>query len=96
LVKPPFAGKLSGFTLLFEALVLMLAPQMPFAAVARIVAISAYRVPAICRSYVALALETAEFSAVKALAIDKTSRARGLIAGKLDFRAVNPHAPQPT
>lgn len=28
LVKPPFAGKLSGFTLLFEALVLMLAPQM--------------------------------------------------------------------
>jgi hypothetical protein len=36
-VKPPFAGKLSGFTLLFEALVLMLAAQMPFAAVARIV-----------------------------------------------------------
>ncbi len=27
LVKPPFAGKLSGFTLLFEALVLMLAPE---------------------------------------------------------------------
>jgi Helix-turn-helix domain of transposase family ISL3 len=36
LVKPPFAGKLSGFTLLFEALVLILARQMPFAAVARI------------------------------------------------------------
>lgn len=77
LVKPPFAGKLSGFTLLFEALVLMLAPQMPFAAVARIVGISAHRVLAICRRYVALALEAADFSDVKALAIDETSRAKG-------------------
>ncbi|HAZ61512.1 MAG TPA: ISL3 family transposase, partial [Gammaproteobacteria bacterium] len=77
LVKPPFAGKLSGFTLLFEALVLMLAPQMPFAATARIVGISDHRVTAICRRYVALALELADFSQVKALAIDETSRARG-------------------
>ena len=77
LVQPPFAGKLSGFTLLFEALVLMLSAQMPFAAVARIVAISPYRVLAICHRYVALALEAADFSAVKALAIDETSRARG-------------------
>lgn len=77
LVKPPFAGHLSGFTLLFEALVLMLAPQMPFAATARIVGISDHRVTAICRRYVALALELADFSQVKALAIDETSRARG-------------------
>ena len=33
-VEPDWVGKLSGFTLLFEALVLMLAQQMPFAAVA--------------------------------------------------------------
>lgn len=77
LVKPPFAGKLSGFTLLFEALVLMLAPQMPFAAVARIMGISAYRVLAICRRYVSLALQAADFSDVTALAIDETSRAKG-------------------
>jgi transposase len=70
LVKPPFAGKLSGFTLLFEALVLMLARQMPFAAAARIVGLSPYRVLAICRRYVALALQAADFSQVKALAID--------------------------
>ena len=76
-VDPPWAGKLSGFTLLFEALVLMLAPQMPFAAVARIVGISAYRVLAICRRYVELALEAADFSDVTALAIDETSRAKG-------------------
>jgi transposase len=77
LVKPPFAGRLSGFTLLFEALVLMLAPQMPFAAVARVMGICAHRVRAICRRYVALALQAADFSQVKALAIDETSRARG-------------------
>jgi transposase len=76
LVKPPFAGRLSGFTLLFEALVLMLAPEMPFAAVARIVGISPHRVMAICRRYVALALADADFSDVTALAIDETSRAR--------------------
>ena len=75
LVRPPFAGKLPGFTLLFDALVL--APQMPFASVARIAGISAYRVLAIRRRYVTLALEAADLSAVKALAIDETSRARG-------------------
>ena len=77
LVKPPFAGKLSGFTLLFEALVLMLAPQMPFAAVARIVGISPHRVLAICKRYVSLAVTQAYFGNVRALAIDETSRARG-------------------
>ena len=76
-VKPPFAGKLSGFTLLFEALVLMLARQMPFAAVSRICGISSYQAQTICERYVELALERADFSQVKALAIDETSRAKG-------------------
>lgn len=76
-VAPGFEGKLSGFTLLFEALVLLLAQQMPFAAVARLAGISAHRVTAICSRYVELALATADFSEVTALAIDETSRARG-------------------
>ena len=77
LVEPDFAGRLSGFTLLFEALILMLAQQMPVAAVARIVGESARRVMAVCERYVHLALSLADFSDVKALAIDETSRARG-------------------
>jgi transposase len=77
LVEPQFAGRLSGFTLLFEALILMLAQQMPFAAVARIAGESAYRVLQVCKRYVELALAQADFSDVKALAIDETSRARG-------------------
>src|SRR5438876_4811636 len=77
LVEPDFAGRLSGFTLLFEALILMLAQQVPFAAGARIVGESAYRVMEVCNRYVELALEQADFSDVKALAVDETSRARG-------------------
>jgi transposase len=48
-IDPDFAGRLSGFTLLFEALILMLAQQMPFRAVGRIVGESEYRVLALCR-----------------------------------------------
>ena len=76
-VEPPWAGKLSGFTLLFEALVLMLCQQMTFAAAARLVGESRHRVAAICERYVELALAQADFSAVHELAIDETSRARG-------------------
>jgi len=76
-VEPPWAGKLSGFTLLFEALVLMLCQQMSFAAAARLVGESRHRVAAICERYVELALAQADFSAVSELAIDETSRARG-------------------
>jgi transposase len=77
LVEADFAGRLSGFTLLFEAMILMLAQQMPFAAVARIVGESAHRVMAVCERYVEIALGLSDFSQVKALAIDETSRARG-------------------
>jgi len=76
-VEPPWAGKLSGFTLLFEALVLMLCQQMTFAGAARLVGESRHRVAAICERYVALALAQADYSAVHELAIDETSRARG-------------------
>jgi transposase len=76
-VEPDWAGKLAGFTLLFEALILTLAREMPFAAVARVVGLSWHRVAAICKRYVDLALDQADFSQVKRLAADETSRARG-------------------
>jgi transposase len=76
-IEPPWAGKLSGFTLLFEALVLMLCQQMTFAGAARLVGESRHRVAAICERYVELTLAQADFSEVCDLAIDETSRARG-------------------
>jgi transposase len=76
-VEPPWAGKLAGFTLLFEALVLMLCQQMTFAAAARLVGETRHRVATICQRYVELALAQVDFSEVRELAIDETSRARG-------------------
>ena len=77
LVEPDWVGKLAGFTLLFEALVLTLCREMPFAAVARLVNLSWHRVAAICGRYVDLALTEADFSEVARLAVDETSRAKG-------------------
>jgi transposase len=77
LIEPGWAGKLSGFTLLFEALVLTLCRQMPFAAVARLVGESWHRVVAICDRYVELALAKADLSKLTMLAIDETSCRRG-------------------
>ena len=77
LVEPDFAGRLNGFTLLFEALILMLAGQMPFAAVSRIVGESPHRVLAVCEKYVDMACGLADHSDVTSLAIDETSRAKG-------------------
>jgi transposase len=77
LVEPDWAGKLAGFTLLFEALVLMLCQQMPFAAVARLVGESWHRVHAICARYVDLAVADLDLTDASALAIDETSCRRG-------------------
>jgi transposase len=92
LIEPPWAGKLSGFTLLFEALVLSLCREMPFAAVARLVGESWHRVAAIAEHYVELALAEADFSEVRELAIDETSKAWGhdyvTLAADAERRAV--------
>ena len=76
-IEPDWFGKLAGLTLLYEALVLALAQQMTFAAVARLVNESWHRVHAICSRYVDLALAAANLSAVNAVAIDETSYRRG-------------------
>jgi len=76
-IEPDWFGKLSGFTLLFEALVLALAQQMTFAAVARLANESWHRVHAICSRYVDLAAAEADLSAMVAVAIDETACRRG-------------------
>ncbi len=91
-VEPDWSGKLSGFTLLFEALVLALCREMTFTGVARVVNLTPYRVMAICSHYVDQAVAQADYAEVKHLAIDETSRARGhdyvTLAADADRRAV--------
>jgi transposase len=76
-VSPAWAGKLSGFTLLFEAFVLLLCREMTFAGAARITGLSAYRVQALAEKYVNETVALAVYSEVRDLAIDETSRAKG-------------------
>lgn len=77
LVEPDWAGKLSGFTLLFEAMVVALAQQMPFSAVARTVGESWHRVYAICERYVDLVVAELDLADMTAAAVDETSYRRG-------------------
>jgi hypothetical protein len=92
LIEPDWFGQLAGFTLLFEALVLAMAQQMTFAAVAKLVGCSWHRVHAICSRYVDLALAEADLSAMTAVAIDETSCRRGhnylTIAADMEERKV--------
>ena len=76
-VEPDWAGRLAGFTLLFEALIMLMCREMTFTAVSRLVGLSWHQVTAICKRYVDLGLEQADFSEVKRLAADETSKARG-------------------
>ena len=76
-VEPDWAGRLAGFTLLFEALIMAMCREMTFAAVSRLVGLSWHQVVAICKRYVDLGLEQADFSEVTRLAADETSKARG-------------------
>lgn len=76
-IEPAWAGKLAGFTLLFEALILAFCREMTFSAVARLIDVSVHRVMAVCERYVELAVAEQDLCGVKELAIDETSRARG-------------------
>jgi transposase len=78
-IEPDWFGKLSGFTLLFEALVLAMAQHMTFAAVPRLVNESRHRVHAICSRYVDLALVEADLAAVTAVAIGETPTRAAII-----------------
>lgn len=91
-VSPGWEGALSGFTLLFEALVMALCQRMSFSGAGVIAGISAHQTKAICKKYVDRCLEQADLSGVRRLAIDETSRARGhdyaTVAADADERRV--------
>jgi transposase len=76
-VIPPWAGKLAGLTLLFEAFVLMLCRETTFSGAARITGLSYHRVKALCDKYVDEAVSLQDYSEVRDVAADDTSRAKG-------------------
>jgi len=77
LVQVPWARPGSGFTLLFEALVMMLAREMQVKALSKIVKEHDTRLWRILNHYVSEARAEADFSSVKEVGVDETSRRRG-------------------
>jgi transposase len=76
-VEPEWAGRLDGFTQMFEALIVLLCQQMPFGVVAQMVCLSWHRVHAICKRYVNEAVKELDLSELRAVSIDETSCRRG-------------------
>jgi transposase len=76
-VRVPWARERSGFTLLFEALVMALVKEMPVAALAGLVGEYDKRIWRIVHHYVDEAVERQDLSGVEQLGIDDTSFRRG-------------------
>ena len=76
-VALPWARPGSGFTLLFEALLLEFAPHMPVAAIARMVGEHDTRIWRVLEHYVQAARAQLDFSAVTRVGVDETSARRG-------------------
>jgi transposase len=77
MVLPAWAGKLNGFTLLFEALVIQLCKHMPVSQVSAMVGVSDYKLWRMLDVYVGAARFTEDYSEVTAVGMDETSIARG-------------------
>jgi len=76
-VTVPWARFASGFTLLFEAMIMTLVKSMPVKTVASYVGEHDTRLWRILHHYVDEAREAADFSEVKKFGVDETARSRG-------------------
>jgi transposase len=77
LTRVPWASPGSGFTLLFEAMAMLLAGQMPVSEVARITGEEDTRLWRLIQRLVEAAHTQKDWSAVRAIAVDETSTRRG-------------------
>jgi transposase len=73
----PWSRPGSGFTLLFEQVVMSLAREMPVNAVASFVGVSDNRIWRIIRHYVCKAMAGLDLSATRSIALDETACKRG-------------------
>jgi len=76
-VALPWAREHSGFTLLFEALVMAMVKEMPVKAVAGLVGEYDNRIWRVVHHYVDQAVEAQDLQAVRRVGIDETSSRRG-------------------
>ena len=77
LVTVPWARAGSGFTLLFEALVMTMVRDLPVKVMGRLFAVTDTRLWRVILSYVAMARASEDFSDVKRIGMDETFAKRG-------------------
>lgn len=77
LIDPPWSGLSNGFTMLFEALILQLASHMPVHTVGRIISESDHKIWTALERYVTKALANNDYSDLKAVGMDETSKRKG-------------------
>lgn len=77
IIRPPWSGISNGFTLLFEALVLQLASNMPVNTVSKIIHESNDKIWLMLKHYTSKALENNDYSDLVAVGMDETSRSKG-------------------
>jgi len=76
-IQVPWARAGSGFTLLFEALVMTMARDMPVNVMARLFSVSDTRLWRVINAYVEMARAQEDFSDIKRIGIDETSTKKG-------------------
>lgn len=76
-VDVPWARPGSGFTLLFEALVMAMAREMPVLAIAKMIGEHDTRLWRVIRHYVVESLKKRDLSGVRFVGVDETSRRKG-------------------
>ncbi len=76
-VKAPWARAGSGFTLLFEAMLLAMVKHMPVGVVARMVDEHDTRLWRVLEHYIGKALDAMDLSQLRQIAVDETSARRG-------------------
>ena len=77
LIMPPWSGVMNGFTLLFEALIMKLAKQMPVNNVADLLKISDDKIWQMLDVYINAAGFNQDFSDIEVIGVDETSVQRG-------------------
>lgn len=77
LIKTPWEGTNNGFTLLFEALILQLASNMPVNKVSRLTGISNYRIWELLKRYVNDTLAESDYTSIEIVGVDETSSRKG-------------------
>jgi transposase len=77
LISPPWAGMNSGFTLLFEALIIQLCTSMTVHSVSKIINENDNKIWRLLEKYIDISREEEDYSDISVIGMDETSRAKG-------------------